>query len=101
METKKATIKREDTKTTLIFEGSNQSFEIVLTDDNPNNVKAAFNGLLKELKKGQIKFVLEDETDDLYHHICNEYLTQLNVELNTIYNELNDYNLLEPENVDK
>lgn len=95
METRKATIKREDAKTTLILEGIGQSFDIVLTDDNPNNVKTAFNGLLKVLKKGPFKYELEDETDDLYYHICNEYITQLNVELNTVYNELVDYDLLE------
>lgn len=95
METRKATIKREDAKTTLILEGIGQSFDIVLTDDNPNNVKMAFNGLLKVLKKGSFKYELEDETDDLHYHICNEYITQLNVELNTVYNELADYDLLE------
>jgi hypothetical protein len=95
METKRAKITRTETKTTLVLEGADQSFEVVLTDDNPNNVKTAFNGLLKELKKGLFKYELEDDIDDLYCHICNEYITQLNVELETVHNELKDYNLLE------
>ena len=56
-----------------------------------------FNSLLKELKKGAIEFNLADETQDLYHNICSEYLVQLNSELRTIYEELVDYELVEVE----
>ena len=35
-----------------------------------------------------------DETQDLYHNICSEYLVQLNSELGTIYEELVDYELV-------
>ena len=93
METKKATIKREDSNTQLVLELSTESVEIVLTDDNPNNIKFAFNKLLKELKNGLFKFDLEDENQDLYHHICTEYITQLNSEIQTVYQELTDYQL--------
>ncbi|MBP1164421.1 hypothetical protein JOE44_001305 [Chryseobacterium sp. PvR013] len=93
METKKATIKRENSNTQLVLELSTESVEIVLTDDNPNNIKFAFNKLLKELKNGLFKFDLEDENQDLYHHICTEYITQLNSEIQTVYQELTDYQL--------
>jgi hypothetical protein len=43
---------------------------------------------------GQFSFSLEDEKEDLYHHICKEYITQLNTELNSIYQELSDNGLL-------
>ena len=95
METKKATIRREANNTYLTLEGNGQSFDITLTDDNPNNVKSVFNNLLKDLKKGAFRYELNDENADLYHHICLEYLLQLNVELKTIFDELTNYKLVD------
>jgi hypothetical protein len=97
METKRATINRGETNTHLVLEVGESYVQITLTDDNPNNVKAAFNSILKELKKGLFKYKLEDETQDLYNSICVEYLTQLNVELRAIYGELEEYELTEIE----
>ena len=95
IETKNATIKREEINTYLVLEVGETPLEIILTDDNPNNIKAIFNNLLKELKKGIFEFNLEDETQDLFHNICVEYIVQLNSELKAIYDELVDYELLE------
>ncbi len=95
METKKAIIRRDTTNTFLVLHGESENYEIILTEDNPNNVKGVFNKLLKELKKGLFQFELEDESTDLYNNICKEYLAQLNVELNTVFDELEDYNLIE------
>lgn len=95
METKTANIKREATATSLIL-NLDTPLEIILTEDNPNSVKAIFNNLIKELKKGPLKFKLKDEKkDDMYFHICDEYIKQLNSEMETVYNELEDYELLE------
>lgn len=95
METKKATIHREEDKTHLVLEVGESQVKITLTDDNPNNVKSAFNSILKELKKGLFEFELEDETKDLYNNISTEYLTQLNGEMKAIYKELEVYKLTE------
>lgn len=95
MEANKATIKRTEDSSSLVLYVNGQEFEIVLTDDNPNNIKEVFNNLLKELKKGLFEFELKDDGDDLYHHICSEYLVQLNSELNSVYQELQDHDLLE------
>lgn len=97
METKKATINREETNTYLVLEVGDTPLQITLTDDNPNNVKSTFNDLLKELKKGVFQFNLEDDSQDLYNNICTEYLTQLNSEMKAIYEELLDYELIEDE----
>jgi len=97
MEIKKATIKREESNTYLVLEVGESPIQITLTDDNPNNVKSAFNVILKELKKGQFEFELEDENPDLYNNICIEYLNQLNAEMKTIRSELEEYELLESE----
>ena len=95
METKTANIKREATATSLIL-NLDTPLEIILTEDNPNSVKAIFNNLIKELKKGPLKFELEDEKkDDMYFNICDEYIKQLNTEMETVYNELKDYELLD------
>lgn len=95
METNKATIHRGDQNTFLVLNVNNHDSRIILTDDNPNNVKEVFNKLLLELKKGLFEFELVDESEDLYHHICQEYIVQLNDELQSIFQELEEYELLE------
>ena len=95
METKKATIKREDSSTHLILELNGKELKITLTDDNPNMVKTVFNDILKELKKGAFRFELEDTTEDLFHHISKEYIIQLNNETLTVYRELEEFKLTE------
>ena len=97
METKKATIKREESHTYLVLDVGDNPIQITLTDDNPNNVKFAFNLILKELKKGVFQFELEDEKSDLYNNICVEYLNQLNSEIKIIHGELEQYELTENE----
>lgn len=96
METKIATIIREKDKTSLVLNGISQAHEIILTEDNPNNVKHVFNNLIKDLKKGAFQFSLEDTGSDLFHNICKEYIIQLNSELESIYNEMDEFGLLEP-----
>lgn len=97
METKKATIKREEPHTYLVLEIGDNPIKITLTDDNPNNVKYAFNLILKELKKELFEFELEDDNSDLFNNICVEYINQLNTEIKTIYQELEEYELTENE----
>jgi hypothetical protein len=95
MATHKATIDRKDNSSaTLKFTIGTEELNIVLTEDNPNEVKIIFNKLLLQLKNGEIEFNLTDEKDDLYFHICKEYITQLNSELKSTYTELKDNGLL-------
>lgn len=95
METKKAKIDRGEPNTHLVLEIGESQVQITLTDDNPNNIKSAFNLILKELKKGVFEFKLEDETQDLYNNICVEYIKQLNVEIKAIFSDLEEYELTE------
>jgi|LakMenEpi03Aug12_release.lakeMendotaPanAssembly.Ray.scaffolds.fasta_scaffold954643_1 hypothetical protein len=95
METRKATIKRETDKASLILTGSTQEHEIILSEDNPNDVKHVFNNLLKDLKKGVFQFELDDNSIDLYHNICKEYIIQLNSEIRSIHAEMEEFDLLE------
>lgn len=99
METHKAKIDRENMdKVSLSLKINETLFNIPLTDDKPNEIKQVFNELLKELKKGQFNFELEqDEKQDLYYYTCVEYISQLNTELNSVYNELVAYELTNEE----
>lgn len=94
METRKATILREEGKTSLCLKMKEvDTLEIVLTEDKPNDVKNVFNNLLKELKKEEFNFSLTDDKEDLYYYIATEYISQLNSELSSIYKEIVDYDL--------
>lgn len=94
MVTHNATIVRNENNTILKLALNNTLLEIVLTEDKPNDVKSVFNRLLEQLKLGEFEFNLSDEKEDLYHHICKEYLAQLNVEIKSTYQELKDNGLL-------
>ncbi|MBB6131536.1 hypothetical protein [Mucilaginibacter lappiensis] len=94
MEIKNATVSRGEAETSLLLGFVTPPLKIVLTDDNPNNVKTVFNSVLKELKNGIFEFELEDNVQDLYHHICTEYIIQLNLEMKAVYQELLDYGLV-------
>lgn len=90
-----ATIERGDECSYLKLNVNTYEFKIILTEDNPKNVKGVFNSLLKELKKGVFQFELQDDKQDLFYHICREYLDQLNVELIAVHKELSDLKLVE------
>lgn len=94
MATHNATIERKETGAILKLDLETQELSIVLTEDNPNEVKSVFNKLLTHLKNGEIEFNLTDDKEDLYFHICKEYVNQLNAELKSTYAELIDNGLL-------
>ena len=94
MATHKATIERKDKSATLKLTVEKTVLNIVLTEDKPNDVKSVFNKLLELLKGGLFDFTLSDDKEDLYHHICKEYITQLNAELKSTFQELKDNGLL-------
>jgi len=94
METFKAKINRTEQSTKLVLTVRKSNLELVLTDDKPSDVKLVFNQLLVALKSGEFNFKLEDDKEDLYFHVSKEYITQLNSELSSVYNELKDLDLL-------
>ena len=95
METYDANILRIEDRAILKLCLESNILDIPLTEDNPNAVKDVFNKLLGHLKKREFQFELKDEQQDLYHHICYEYIIQLNAELKSIYQELQDFGLLQ------
>lgn len=90
-----ATIERKDDSVNLILPTGTTKHCICLTDDNPSEVKNVFNDLIVELKKGKFSFILSDETQDLYFHICDEYIKQLNGEIADVFSQLKKYDLVE------
>lgn len=94
MATHKATIERKDNGATLKLTIDKSVLDIELTEDKPNDVKSVFNKLLELLKSEVFDFTLSDEKEDLYHHICKEYITQLNAELKSTFQEIKDNGLL-------
>ena len=95
METHKATIERKDTTSAILkLLVGTVTLDISLTEDNPNDVKSVFNELILHLKNGQFEFELTDTEEDLYTHICKEYIKQLNIELASIYEALKYNELL-------
>jgi hypothetical protein len=94
MATHNATIERKETSATLKLVIGTEELNIVLTEDNPNEVKTVFNKLLIHLKDNEINFNLTDDKEDLYFHICKEYIKQLNAELKSTYKQLEDNGLL-------
>lgn len=90
-----ATIERKDDAVNLILSTGANNYCICLTDDNPSEVKNVFNDLIIELKKGKFSFSLSEDTQDLYFHICNEYIKQLNGEIADVFSQLKKYDLVE------
>ena len=95
MQNHNATLEREEEKVNLILTIGSTNHKICLTDDNPSEVKKVFNDLIVELKKGKFVFTLSDDTKDLYYHICEEYINQLNGEIADVYSQLKKYDLVE------
>lgn len=95
METFKSKINRGNKEVELVLLVRDASFNIPLTKDAPNEIKEVFNSLIKELKKGEFNFTIEDSEDDLYFSLSKEYIKQLNSELSSVFKELEDLNLLD------
>lgn len=69
------------------------TIKIPISDDDPKEVKKAFNKLLLRLKKGLFEIELPQEADDLFCQVAQEYLKQLNGELREVHNEMKEHGL--------
>ncbi len=79
----------------LTLELPDNELHIPLTEDEEQKIKEIFNILIKELKKGEFNFQFEQTRNNLYQNISAEYISHLNIELSAVYNELNDFGLLD------
>ena len=70
---------------------------IPLSDDNPNAVKSAFNKLVQRIKIGEFTIKLDMVGEDLFSMVANEYLAQLNREIQEVHSQMQEYGLVKVE----
>jgi len=67
---------------------------IPLSNDDPNAVKSAFNRLIQRIRLGEFTIQLDEVRDDLFSMVANEYLAQLNREVQEVHSQMKEYGLL-------
>lgn len=70
---------------------------IPLSDDNPNAVKSAFNKLIQRIRIGEFTIKLDKVGEDLFSLVANEYLAQLNREIQEVRNQMQEFGLVKTE----
>lgn len=94
METIKATVVELEEKHFIRIETENEEIKIPISEDKPNEVKSAFNKLIARIKEGEFEIELEDIGQDLFSQVANEYITQLNREIQEVHGEMQNYGLV-------
>lgn len=94
METIKATVVEINEEHFIKLETGDDDIKIPISDDKPNEVKSAFNKLIARIKEGEFEIRLEDIGQDLFSQVANEYVTQLNREIQEVSGEMKDYGLV-------
>ena len=100
METIKARIVNHEEKHFIEIQDGENTIKIPISEDDPNVVKAAFNKLIERLRKGPFEIELDKDGSDLFSQIAKEYITQLNVELTEVYEEIKQEGFIEEESDD-
>lgn len=88
MDVIKAFVRVEEEVYTLEVELDDEIAVIPLSQDQPNEVKSAFNKLIIKLKSGLFRIELEECGEDLFSQVAREYLVQLNSELEGVFGEM-------------
>jgi hypothetical protein len=66
-----------------------------MSEDKPNEVKNAFNRLIARIKDGEFQIELNGVGEDLFSQVANEYITQLNREIQEVRREMVQYGLVD------
>ena len=93
METIKATVACLDDKHFIKIETGDEEISIPMSEDNPNEVKSAFNKIITRIKGGEFQIKLEEVKEDLFSQVANEYIIQLNREIQEVHGEMKEYGL--------
>ena len=80
---------------------ADQKISIPISNDDPNEVKSAFNCLIERLKIGAFTISLKDADKDLFYYVAKEYIEQLNGELQTVYKEMEQYGFIDGDTQEK
>jgi hypothetical protein len=94
METIKATVAQVDEKHFIKIESGGEQIIIPMSEDKPNEVKSAFNKLITRIKDGAFRIELAQVGEDLFSQVANEYIAQLNREIQEVHGEMKQYGLL-------
>lgn len=88
METINAAVEVVDEKYFIKIDLGGSEARIPLSDDRPNEVKAAFNKIISKLKLEEFQINLVGFGDDLFTQAANEYIGQLNREIREVRKEM-------------
>lgn len=94
MVTLEATVEHKDDACFLKINVEDGAVTIPLSLDDPNAVKSAFNRLIQRIRLGEFTIQLDEVGDDLFSMVANEYLTQLNREIQEVHRQMKEYGLL-------
>ncbi len=95
MEILDATVVEDNGKYFIRIMDGVESINIPISDDQPNEVKSAFNKIILRLKRGKFKINMVEVSQDLFSQVANEYIKQLNRELLEVFGEMERYGLIE------
>ncbi|MFA7554120.1 MAG: hypothetical protein WCY88_07715 [Spongiibacteraceae bacterium] len=96
MEIHKASITQVEDDYFLTLKLPDNTLNISITQDIPKEVQKVFNELIVALKSGAFKFDLEEKEDgDIIYHVAKEYISQLNSELEEIFEEMCEHGLVD------
>lgn len=94
MEMIRATVECLDDKHFIKIKAGDEDICIPMSEDKPNEVKSAFNKIIIRIKAGEFQIKLEEVGEDLFSLVANEYLTQLNREIQEVHGEMKQYGLV-------
>lgn len=94
METIKACVVQVEEKHLIKIEAGGGEIRIPMSEDKPNEVKNAFNKLIARIKDGEFQIEMVEVGEDLFSQVANEYITQLNREIQEVRGELKQYGLI-------
>jgi hypothetical protein len=91
-----ATIESADEKYFIKINVEDGAIRIPLSEDSPNEIKSAFNKIIKRVRLGEITIKLDKIGDDLFSMVANEYLTLLNREIQEVRSQMIEFDLVKP-----
>jgi hypothetical protein len=94
MVTLDATLECIEEKYFLKINVEQEPITIPLSDDNPSSVKSAFNKLIQQIRMEEFTIKLDKVGEDLFSMVANEYLTQLNREIQEVRSQMKEYGLV-------
>ena len=94
MVTLRASVQSDGDKQFLEIELESGAVRIPMSDENPNQIKSVFNRLIERTRSGEFIVELDKVGDDLFSQVANEYVGQLNREIQEVRTEMKQLNLL-------